>query len=114
LALYGADREEEARRSISLLASADVFDDALVAIVNDHFGVSGAPLRRILRPQDRQSDRCRRHARAEVDAVRPHPLAAENGLVYCLTRLRNGFCLKTSSPAASSPVSCNGVNGDDD
>jgi hypothetical protein len=41
LALYGADREEEARRSISLLASADVFDDALVAIVNDHFGVSG-------------------------------------------------------------------------
>jgi hypothetical protein len=29
----------------------------------------GARLRRILRPQDRQSDRCRRHARAEVDAA---------------------------------------------
>jgi hypothetical protein len=29
----------------------------------------GAPLRRILSPQDQQSDRCRRHARAEVDAA---------------------------------------------
>ena len=39
LALYGADRETEARESVSLLASANVFDDALEAIVNDHFGV---------------------------------------------------------------------------
>jgi hypothetical protein len=40
LALCGADRVAEARRSVSLRASVDVFDDALEAIVNDHFGIS--------------------------------------------------------------------------
>ncbi len=41
LALYGADREAEARKSASMLASVDVFDDALEAIVNEHFGITG-------------------------------------------------------------------------
>lgn len=41
LAHYGADRIDDACELVSQLASAQVFDDALEGVVNEHFGVEG-------------------------------------------------------------------------
>ena len=40
LALYGADQKRQALELISLLRSTEVFDDALVSVVESHFKVS--------------------------------------------------------------------------
>ena len=41
LALYGADQKQAARELVGLLKSRDVFEKAIVEIVNEHFGISG-------------------------------------------------------------------------
>ncbi|WP_211434808.1 hypothetical protein [Bradyrhizobium diazoefficiens] len=41
MAHYGADRIDDACELVSQLASAQVFDDALEGVVNEHFGVEG-------------------------------------------------------------------------
>jgi hypothetical protein len=41
LALYGADQKDSALKLIALLNSKEIFEKALVEIVNAHFGISG-------------------------------------------------------------------------
>jgi hypothetical protein len=41
LALYGMDQSETARNLLSVVASMNAFDEALTAIVRQHFGAPG-------------------------------------------------------------------------